>query len=147
MDKIYDILSREHDEIAELIKKAMHDNTQSTFNQIKAKLQPHLLGEEELFYPKLEENDELIDLVKHAFREHKEIKTLLRELDNISEKDQNWFSKIGELDKTESHHVEEEETKVFPAAQKVLSDDQAQGIAQQYLQFEQSFKRQQPSMR
>jgi hemerythrin-like domain-containing protein len=147
MDKIYDILIREHAEVAKLIKKAMQDNTQNTFNPIKSKIQTHLVGEEELFYPKLEKNDELIDLVKHAFHEHKEIKTVLRELDSISEKDQNWFSKISELDKIESHHVEDEETKVFPAAQKVLSDDQAQEMAQQYLQFEHRYKQQQPSMR
>lgn len=146
MDKIYDILIKEHNEVSELIKKAMHDNTKETFKQIKAKLQPHLIGEEELFYPKLEENDELIDLVNHAFHEHKEIKTVLKGLDNISEKNQNWFSKISELDKTVSHHVEEEETKVFPAAQKVLSDDQAQEIAQQYTEFSKNFKPQ-PTMR
>jgi hemerythrin superfamily protein len=146
MDKIYDILRKEHAEVAELIRKAMHDNTKETFNQIKSKLQLHLIGEEELFYPKLEENDELIDLVKHAFHEHKEIKVVLRELDDTSKKDQNWFSKINELDKTVSHHVEEEETKVFPAAQKVLSDDQAQEIAQQYTEFSKNFKPQ-PTMR
>jgi hemerythrin superfamily protein len=145
MDNIYDVLIREHDEVAELIKKAMHDNTKETFNRIKAKLQPHLIGEEELFYPRLEGNDELIDLVKHAFHEHREIKTVLRELENISEKDQKWFSKINDLDKTVSHHVEEEETKVFPAAQKVLSDDQTQEIAQQYAEFSKNFKPQPPT--
>jgi hemerythrin superfamily protein len=145
MDKIYDILSKEHDEVAELIKKAMHDNTKETFNQIKTKLEPHLYGEEELFYPELEENEELIDLVNHAYDEHEEIKTVLKELDAISEKDQNWFSKVSELDKTVSHHVEEEETKVFPAAQKVLNDDQARQMGQQYLEFSKNF-RPQPTM-
>jgi hypothetical protein len=77
MDKIYDILSKEHAEVAELIQKATQDNTKNTFNQIKAKLQPHLLGEEDLFYPQLEENEELIDLVNHAYDEHEEIKTIL----------------------------------------------------------------------
>ena len=33
MDKIYDILRKEHAEVAELIRKAMHDNTKESFNR------------------------------------------------------------------------------------------------------------------
>lgn len=93
-------------------------------------MEPHLSGDEELFYPELEEYNELIDLVNHAFDEQEEIKSVLQKLDNISEKDKNWSSTISELDKTVSHHVEEE-TKVFPAARRVLDQDKAQDIAQQ----------------
>jgi hemerythrin-like domain-containing protein len=46
------------------------------------------------------------------------------------------------LDKAVSHHVDEEETKVFPAAQKVLSNDQAREIAKQYTEFSKNFKSQ-----
>jgi hemerythrin superfamily protein len=145
MDKIYDILKKEHDEVAQLIQKAKHDNTKDTFKSIKTRLEPHLNGEEKLLYPELKKHNELIDLVNHAYDEHEEIKTVLSELNDISEKDQKWFSKISELDKTISHHVDEEENKVFPAAQKVLSDDQAQEIAQKYLEFSKNFKPQ-PSM-
>ena len=140
MDKIYDILSKEHAEVAKLIQKATQDNTKNTFNQIKAKLQPHLLGEEDLFYPQLEENEELIDLVNHAYDEHEEIKTILKELDNSSEGDRSWIAMVHALDKAVSHHVDEEETKVFPAAQKVLSNDQAREIAKQYTEFSKNFK-------
>ncbi|AKB82417.1 Regulator of cell morphogenesis and NO signaling [Methanosarcina barkeri 3] len=140
MDKIYDILIKEHSEVSELIKKATQDDTKNTFNQIKAKLQPHLLGEEELFYPALEENEELIELVNHAYDEHEEIKTILQELDNSSEGDRSWIATVHALDKVVSHHVEEEENKVFPAAQKVISDNQAQEIAKQYAEFSKNFK-------
>jgi iron-sulfur cluster repair protein YtfE (RIC family) len=140
MDKIYDILSKEHAEVAELIQKATQDNTKNTFNQIKAKLQPHLLGEEDLLYPQLEENEELIDLVNHAYDEHEEIKTILKELDNSSEGDRSWIAMVHALDKAVNHHVDEEEKKVFPAAQKVLSDDQAREIAKQYTEFSKNFK-------
>jgi iron-sulfur cluster repair protein YtfE (RIC family) len=140
MDNIYDILSKEHAEVDELIQKATQDNTKNTFNQIKAKLQPHLLGEEDLFYPQLEENEELIDLVNHAYDEHEEIKTILKELDNSSEGDRSWIAMVHALDKAVSHHVDEEETKVFPAAQKVLSNDQAREIANQYTEFSKNFK-------
>jgi hemerythrin-like domain-containing protein len=56
----------------------------------------------------------------------------------------NWSSKIKELNESVSHHVEEEENKVFPEAQKALSQDKAQQIAQQYLDFEKTFKQQHP---
>ena len=43
----------------------------------------------------------------------------------------NWISKIKELNDAVNHHLRKEENNVFPAAQKVLSEDQARDIGQQ----------------
>lgn len=93
-----------------------------------------MAGEEKLFYPLLQQKDELCDLVKHAFKEHKESKTVISELERMDESDHNWTSKVEKRnEKKIDHQVQEEENKVFPAAQKVLSQDKAQEIAQQCL--------------
>jgi hemerythrin-like domain-containing protein len=126
----------------------MRDGSKETFFKVKAKTDPHLSGEEKLFYPVLQQKEELLDLVNHAFEEHNQIKSISSELESMDAGSQNWTSKVKELNEAVTHHVQEEENKVFPAAQKVLSQDKAQEIAQQYMQFEQSFKQQQkPSMR
>lgn len=144
METIYDILKAEHKQVADLIQQAMRDGSKETFFKIKAKTDPHLMGEEKLFYPILEEKSELRELVSHAYEEHDEIKSISSELENMEPGSSNWTSKIKELNESVSHHVEEEENKVFPEAQKVLSDDRAQQIAQQYLDFSKSFKQEHP---
>jgi hemerythrin-like domain-containing protein len=122
----------------------MRDGSKETFFKIKAKTDPHLLGEEKFFYPQLQQKDELRELVNHAYEEHNEIKSISSELENMDAGSSNWTSKIKELNESISHHVEEEENKVFPAAQKAMSQDKAQQIAQQYLDFSKSFTQQHP---
>jgi hemerythrin-like domain-containing protein len=144
METIYDILKAEHRQVSDLIQQAMRDGSKETFFKVKAKTDPHLQGEEKLLYPLLKEKEDLGELVNHAYEEHNEIKSISSELESMDPGSSNWTSKIKELDESVSHHVEEEENKVFPAAQKVLSEDKAQQIAQQYLDFEKSFKQQHP---
>jgi hemerythrin-like domain-containing protein len=148
MDTIYDILRTEHKQVADLLQQAMRDGSKETFFKIKAKTDPHLAGEEKLFYPLLEQKEELRDLVNHAYEEHNQIKSISSELESMDAGNQNWTSKIKELNEAVTHHVQEEENKVFPQSQQALGQDKAQEIGQQYMQFSQSFKQQQqPSMR
>lgn len=148
MESIYDILSSEHRQVADLLQQALRDGSKETFFKVKAKTDPHLLGEEKLFYPMLQQKEELRNLVNHAYEEHNQIKSISSELESMDAGSQNWTSKVKELNEAVTHHVQEEENKVFPEAKKVLSQDKAQDIAQQYKQFEQNFKQQQqPSMR
>ena len=144
METIYDILKAEHRQVADLTQQAMRDSSKESFLKIKAKLDPHIMGEEKLFYPLLEQKSELRELVNHAYEEHNEIRSVSSELESMDPSSSNWVSKLKELDETVSHHVEEEENKVFPEAQRVMSEDKAQQIAQQYLDFSKTFKQQHP---
>ncbi|AKB13019.1 Hemerythrin HHE cation binding domain-containing protein [Methanosarcina thermophila] len=144
METIYDILKAEHRQVADLTQQAMRDSSKESFLKIKAKLDPHMMGEEKLFYPLLEQKSELRELVNHAYEEHNEIRSVSSELESMDPSSSNWVSKLKELDETVSHHVEEEENKVFPEAQRVMSEDKAQQIAQQYLDFSKTFKQQHP---
>ncbi|GLI14423.1 hemerythrin [Methanosarcina thermophila MST-A1] len=144
METIYDILKAEHRQVADLTQQAMRDSSKESFLKIKAKLDPHMMGEEKLFYPLLEQKSELCELVNHAYEEHNEIRSVSSELESMDPSSSNWVSKLKELDETVSHHVEEEENKVFPEAQRVMSEDKAQQIAQQYLDFSKTFKQQHP---
>lgn len=144
METIYDILKSEHRQVADLLQQAMRDGSKETFFKIKAKTDPHLMGEEKLFYPLLQQKEDLRELVNHAYEEHNEIKSISSELESMDAGSSNWASKIKELNESVSHHVEEEENKVFPAAQKALGQEKSQQIAQQYLDFSKTFKQQHP---
>lgn len=145
METIYDILMKEHNLVADLLQQAVRDNSRNTLLKIKAEIDPHMAGEEKLFYSELEKKEELHELVNHALEEHDEAKSIMSELESMKEGDKNWSSKIKELKESIDHHVEEEESKVFEKARQVLSDDKAQQIARQYLEFKKSFKQEAPT--
>ena len=87
-----------------------------------------MTGEEKYFYPKAKKADQ--QLIQHGIEEHQEAKQLLSELENLKTDDTKWMSKFEELKKSVEHHVQEEETKVFPKTKKALSNEEEQEAAQ-----------------
>jgi len=67
--------------------------------------------------------------VETALDEHDEVKELLEELDGADKEDESWSERLAELQDSVEHHVEEEETQLFPAAQRVLKKEKAEEIA------------------
>lgn len=139
MDTIYDILKAEHDQVAGLLQQASHDGLKVTFFKIKLKADPHMMGEEKFFYPVLEEIEDLRELVSNAYEEHNEAKTLIFEIEGMDERNENWAAKISELKQSIEHHIEEEEGKLFERARNFLSQEKAEEIAQQYIEFKRSY--------
>lgn len=139
METIYDVLKAEHDQMADLFQKALSDGSKVSFVKIKLKTDPHMMGEEQLFYPRLEEKEELCELVGHAYEGHNEAKTLICEMEGMDERDEEWASKLGELKRSIDNHVEEEESKVFERARNVISQQEAEEIAQQYIEFKRGY--------
>lgn len=138
VETIYDILKVEHDQIANLFQQALRDGSKVSFFKVKLKTDPHLMGEEKFFYPLLEEKEELRELVSHAYEEHNEAKILISEMENMDERDEKWTAKLSELKQSIDHHVEEE-GKVFERARNALSQEKAEEIAKQYIEFKRSY--------
>lgn len=139
METIYDILKAEHDQISDLFRQALQNGSKVSFFKVKLKADPHMMGEERLFYPVLEEVEELRELISQAYKEHNEAKTLICEMEGMDERDEKWTAKLSELKQSIDHHVEEEEDKVFEKARNVLSQEKAEEIAQQYIEFKRSY--------
>lgn len=139
MDTIYDILKAEHDQVSDLLHQASRDGLKVTFFKIKLKADPHMMGEEKFFYPVLEEIEDLRELVSHAYEEHNEAKTLIFEMEGMDERNENWTAKISELKQSIERHIEEEESELFEKARNVLSQERAEEIAQQYIEFKRSY--------
>ncbi len=139
METIYDILKAEHDQMADLLQQALRDSSKVSFLKVKLKADPHMMGEEKFFYPVLEGEDKLSELVSHAYEEHNEAKVLIYEIEGMDERDEEWTAKISELKQSIDHHIEEEEGKVFERAQGVLSQEKAEEIAKQYIEFKRSY--------
>jgi hemerythrin-like domain-containing protein len=139
METIYDILKAEHEQMTNLLKQALSDGSKTSFFKVKLTADPHMMGEDKFFYPRLEDKEELRELVSHAYKEHNEAKTLICEMEGMDERDEEWASKLSELKRSIDHHLEEEESKVFERARNSLSQQEAEEVAQQYVEFKRSY--------
>src|SRR5690554_4446018 len=82
-----------------------------------AELRVHAQLEEQLFYPSLASELEDDEMVKCAIEEHGLMKHLLDDLDRMRPNDGSFDAKYKVLTEIVRHHVREEESQVFPAAQ------------------------------
>jgi len=139
METIYDILKEEHEQMSDLLRQALQDGSKVSFFKVKLKADPHMMGEERIFYPVLEEINELRELMSQAHKEHDEAKTLIFEIEGMDEINEKWTSKINELKQSIEHHIEEEESEVFEKARNILSQEKAEEMAQQYIEFKRSY--------
>jgi hypothetical protein len=140
METIYDILSKEHDQVLDMFEEVISNGSKQTFLKIKAELDPHLEGEEKLFYPVIKEKKEARESVLEGYEEHRIAEMLLSELESMDEKDERWNAKIKVLKESIEHHVEEVQKEIFEISRKALSQEKAEEIAQKYLEFKKNFK-------
>jgi hemerythrin-like domain-containing protein len=139
METIYEILEAEHDQVADLLRQALSDGSKVSFTKIRLKTDPHMMGEEKLFYPVLEGEEGLRELISRAYKEHNEAKALIAEIEGMDERNEEWIAKLNELKQSIDHHVEEEESKIFERARNVLSQEKAEELAQEYVEFKRGY--------
>lgn len=139
MDTIYDILSKEHKLVLSMFEEAMSSDSKEALFRIKAEIEPHMAGEEKLYYPLLEEKEESSDIARKAYIEHNEAKALMYELEGMDVSSGNWATRLSELKDAVTHHVQDEESQVFEKSRAILSQQQAEELAQKYLEFKKSY--------
>jgi hemerythrin superfamily protein len=98
---------------------------QDVVAQICEELTVHASIEEEVFYPRVRKvGEEEKDSVLEGIEEHAIIKELVAELGTLNAEDETFDAKVKVLIEQVEHHVEEEETEVFPAVQKALPKEE-----------------------
>jgi hemerythrin superfamily protein len=120
-----ELLKTDHKTVKDLFKKveaSKNDKQQKQlFEEIKMELETHTHIEETVFYPAVAKHDELKDMVLESLEEHKQVKTLLREMDNLTEDSEKFEPKLKVLMENVEHHAEEEEeAKMFPKVRKLM---------------------------
>lgn len=87
-------------------------------------LEIHTQLEEQVFYPAVnEETNNGPELVKESFAEHQTVKNLMQKLRNMASDTDEFDAMFQELIRHVEHHVEEEESEMFPLAEVELADD------------------------
>ncbi|KTD17113.1 hemerythrin domain-containing protein [Legionella jordanis] len=125
---IYDYLKLDHQKVSTLFKQFKSTNSKERQKQIidllTEELTVHLLAEQDMFYPILEEDCRSRHEAFHGLKEHQEIEDQIHAVkQNSSAK--NWHDKVLKLKELVDHHVKEEEGDMFDKAKKVLSEAEA----------------------
>jgi hemerythrin superfamily protein len=121
-----ELLKTDHKNVKELFKKAEASKKpkqqKQLFEQIKAELETHTHIEETVFYPAIAKKEDLKDMVAESLEEHKQVKTLLREMESLASDSEKFEPKLKVLMENVEHHaVEEEEGKMFPKIRKIMN--------------------------
>ena len=131
-----ELLKQDHKKVKELFKQVegVEEDKQKKkiFSQIKSELETHARIEEDIFYPAVQNYDELRDKVLESVEEHKQIKTLLREIDDLVSDSEKFEPKLKVLQENVEHHAEEEEEdEMFPKVRKLMTKAELEELGEQ----------------
>jgi hemerythrin-like domain-containing protein len=127
-------LMKQHREVEALFDRfeASEDDAEKAklVDEVCLALAVHAKIEEELLYPPAEDAIEEADLVDEAYVEHATAKDLIAQLEGMKVGDQYYDAKVKVLSEYIAHHVEEEETELFPEIKR--SEMDLTGLAEKF---------------
>ena len=131
-----ELLKKDHRAVKGLFKQAETNKDEKQqnrlFEQIKTELETHTRIEETVFYPAMAKRDELKDMVLESLEEHKQVKTLLREMDSLVSNSEKFEPKLKVLMENVEHHAEEEEEgNMFPKVLKLFDKSELEKLGEQ----------------
>jgi hypothetical protein len=123
-----ELLKQDHQRVKELFEQCAGSEDKKEqkqiFKEIKSELEVHARIEETIFYPEMEEHEDLRDMVLESLEEHKQMKTVLREMSKLSPSSEKFKPKFKVLKDDVEHHAEEEEEEeeeMFPKIRKLIN--------------------------
>lgn len=129
MDAI-ELLTHEHRYVEDLFKKLETGNLK-VVPEICKQLTIHALIEEQIFYPVVRNRvQDTQSEIAESFEEHHVMKVLIDELGHLSADDESYQAKATVLMENVRHHVNEEETELFPQVQQALAEDQLDDLGE-----------------
>jgi hemerythrin superfamily protein len=134
---IYEILKSEHRQIKQKFQEVINSRNMNLFSLTLNALTLHMNGEESIFYPKLEANSNTRMLALKAFEEHRVGKDLAGRITS-TQADDRWLAQVEVLFDIVVHHVDFEETQIFPAAKYLISENDAMELGKTYRSTSQS---------
>ncbi len=122
---IFRELAKEHGEISVLMKRLSSSSDEELrrelFPKIREELLAHTKGEEQEFYPLLENHEPSRALAAQARRDHQEIESILEQLHMSGFGDPSWGHRFEQLVRSVEAHVQMEENQLFPKAKDVMT--------------------------
>ncbi len=130
-ESIYDILKSEHNWVKQQFQQIINKRDMTILSQTLGPLTKHMGGEEALFYPKLQANPSTKVLALKLYEAHNAGKDLVGKMKS-TQPDDKWLAQVELLSDLLAGHIQDEETNVFPAAKKFISEKEAMEIGRAY---------------
>ena len=128
------VLKQDHQKVKDLFQEVSKgsdpNRRKELFDKIDTELEIHSHIEETIFYPILEQHEELSDMVAEAREEHQEAKSMLEELEDLGSDSDDFGSKLQGLMEAVEHHVQDEEGQMFPKVREVFDESQLEQLGQ-----------------
>jgi hemerythrin superfamily protein len=140
------LLREDHANVRKLFKRfegagdGAHAEKRQIADKILEELTVHAYIEEQLFYPAVAKlkpagsGDAPEELVKEAQEEHRQVKTLLAELEGLSPEDEYFEAKVTVVIDDVRHHAQEEEEEMFPKVREAMGRSELQDLGQRMLE-------------
>lgn len=133
------LLKEEHDEVRRLFKEyegsgeGAHATRKKLITEACRKLDVHAQLEERVFYPACQEleDEKARKMVGESLEEHLIVKRLIKELDGLTGSNEKFESKAVVLKESVEHHADEEESDLFPAAEKEFDDERLRDLGRE----------------
>src|SRR4051794_36165229 len=80
---VFQILRNDHQNVSRImdeIKQADEQQKQQLFSQLQQELNNHMSIEEKFFYPKLEDIEELADVVQDCLADHDDLRQIIQQM-------------------------------------------------------------------
>ena len=143
---IFEALRESHEKqryLSEKLIKTSGDSKErrALFELLKNELFAHAVGEDRYFYIPLMMTDSGLNITRHALAEHHKMDELLEQLTEMELSNPSWLAVAKKLFDTVHHHLQEEEHGFFQQAGKILSAEQKERLAQQYLAEYKKYKK------
>jgi hemerythrin-like domain-containing protein len=121
--KATSLLESQHRKVEALFKKLQsgRSDAEAILEELANSLAGHMAIEQELFYPRVKEVN--ADLVNESYEEHAVAELALKRLIATSPEDDAFAARATVLEELIQHHVEEEESELFPKVEKAMEED------------------------
>jgi hemerythrin superfamily protein len=130
-----EILKQDHQKVKELFQQVAEADDQNQreeiFNKIDTELEIHAHIEETVFYPALEQHDQLKAMVAEALAEHQEVKGLLEDIEEIDGASDEFESRLQILMESVEDHVAVEEREMFPKVSECFDEKELDQLGKQ----------------
>lgn len=138
------MLKQQHREVEKLFKQFEAAKSagprEKAFFEIADALAVHATIEERHFYPAVKET-ETEEILLESVEEHLEVKRIIADLLDMDAEEEEFGAKMKVLKENVEHHVEEEESELFPKVEKLFDEETLEAIGAAMEETQEELKR------
>mgnify|MGYP001827350981 FL=1 len=134
---IFEVIRDDHETQRTLVAsltEAASEGRAELWPRLKRELHAHAGAEERFFYVPLMEHDMTQEAARHSVAEHQELDDLIGQLDRDDMSGPEWLQTARRLAERLNHHLDEEETDIYPIAGRVLTDAEKTSLGSEYVE-------------